>query len=156
MRPNRIGAILYELLNFIVCGYVRESLKSHQVKTYHSLPGSLKELEYQRPLAKSLILLFYHYFSLTIPAILPQNYRKITAFHRLTQHCGIARQMLIRLCLAIPDSESSQSLTLCRWHTQSQARFSKTANTGWICKLDWTVSILPARSLPAQIERLLV
>lgn len=26
MRPNRIGAILYELLNFIVCGYVREKV----------------------------------------------------------------------------------------------------------------------------------
>nr|DAJ16111.1 MAG TPA: hypothetical protein [Siphoviridae sp. ctSIv21] len=43
MRPNRRGAILYDFLNFIVCGYVRESLKSHQVKTYHSLPESLKE-----------------------------------------------------------------------------------------------------------------
>nr|DAK75477.1 MAG TPA: hypothetical protein [Caudoviricetes sp.] len=43
MRPNRIGAILYEFLDFIVCGYVRESLKSHQVKICYSLPGSLKE-----------------------------------------------------------------------------------------------------------------
>ena len=89
MRPNRIGAILYDFLNFIVCGYVRESLKLHQVKIYYSLPGSLKELEHQRPLAKSLILLFYHYFSLTIPAFLPQNYRKITAFLPLfaNQYC---------------------------------------------------------------------
>nr|DAT37400.1 MAG TPA: hypothetical protein [Caudoviricetes sp.] len=43
MRPNRRGAILYDFLNFIVCGYVRESLKLHQVKIYYSLPGSLKE-----------------------------------------------------------------------------------------------------------------
>lgn len=114
MRPNRIGAILYDFLNFIVCGYVRESLKLHQVKIYHSLPGSLKELEHQRLLAKSLILLFYHYFSLTITALLPLFYRNFTAFHKPVLHHDTAKQMPVRLYLTILDSASSQCLILCR------------------------------------------
>ena len=110
MRPNRKGAILYDFLNFIVCGYVRESLKSHQVKTYHSLPGSLKELEHQRPLAKSLILLFYHLKSLVVPAVLPQNYRNFTAFRKLRCRSDIAKQRQSRPYQAIPDSGSSLCL----------------------------------------------
>ena len=79
MRPNRIGAILYEFLNFIVCGYVRESLKSHQVKTYHSLPGSLKELEISKTSCQifdtTILSLFQPNNSRIFTAKLPQNYR---------------------------------------------------------------------------------
>nr|DAS71615.1 MAG TPA: hypothetical protein [Bacteriophage sp.] len=80
MRPNRIGAILYELLNFIVCGYVRESLKSHQVKIFHSLPGSLfKGIRTSKTSCQifdtTILSLFQPNNSRIFTAKLPQNYR---------------------------------------------------------------------------------
>ena len=90
MRPNRRGATKTNELSIFI--FLRLCKRESGIRT-HVFAVKRRRLNpltkfsrwsfktnYQRLLAKSLIILFYHYFSLTIPAFLPQNYREFTAF----------------------------------------------------------------------------